>query len=194
MFHRSTRVLRRPITANQTKKKTKNKTKHFNNHNQKRCQCGERGLTVASMLRPAVSSACALVPLRWPCPRTPWWSVRWRWAGQSMAAAASSSSWAGWAYCPACTGSSRAAGELWSLGTRCVSSRSSPSWWRLRRATASGNSSAKVSACEVVAAPPKAAVLQLVSGGDAFRCRRFWWWSHTFWWCVSPLEVCYISL
>lgn len=28
--------------------------------------------------------------------------------------------------------------------------------------------------------PPNAAVLQLVNGGDAFRCRRFWWWSHTF--------------
>lgn len=42
--------------------------------------------------------------------------------------------------------------------------------------------------------PPNAAVLQLVNGGDAFRWRQFWWRSHTFWWCMSPLEACYISL
>lgn len=78
------------------------------------------------------------VCLRWLYPRTAW-SVRgrWQWAGQSRAVAVSSSSWAGWAYCPAYTGSSQAAGGLWSLGTGCVSSPSSPSWWRLRRATAS---------------------------------------------------------
>lgn len=78
------------------------------------------------------------VCLRWPYPRTPW-SVRgaWQWAGQSMAAAASSSSWAGWACCLVYRGSSPAAAALWSLDTGCASSPWSPSWWRLRRARAS---------------------------------------------------------
>lgn len=116
----------------------------------------------------SVSSACAFMALRWPYPRTPWCSVRCRWAGRNMAAAASSSSWAGSAYCPACTGSSRVAGVLWSLDTRCVFSQSSPSWWRLHRAKASANSSTKVRAGQVVTAHPTAAVLQLFDGGNTF--------------------------
>lgn len=103
---------------------------------------------------------CSVTLLRWRCPRTPWPSVRLQWAGQNMAAAASSSSWAEWAYCPACTDSSRAADGLWSPDTKSVSSQSSPSWWHLHRATASGNST-NISICNPVTAVLQESVVVL---------------------------------
>lgn len=75
---------------------------------------------------------------RWRCPRT-LWCVQKPWAGPNMAAAASSSSWAGWACCLVYTDSSPVADELLSLDTELFSSRSFPSWWRRHRATASGD-------------------------------------------------------
>lgn len=76
---------------------------------------------------------------RWRCPRTRWQHGRRQWARPSMAVAASSSSWAGWAYCPVCTDSYLAADELWSLDIKLSFSQSSPSWWRRHIAMASGH-------------------------------------------------------
>lgn len=73
----------------------------------------------------------------WRYPRT---RRGWRrlWAGLSMVVGVSSSSWGGWAYFPAYTGSSQAADELWSPDTGLSSSQSSPSWWHHHLAMASG--------------------------------------------------------
>lgn len=77
---------------------------------------------------------------RWQYPRR-LWSVRWlrRLEGLNREVAVSSSSWAELAYCPVYTDSSLAADEIWSLDTILFSSRSFPSWWRLRTAKASGD-------------------------------------------------------
>lgn len=80
----------------------------------------------------------SMLRLRWRCPRT-LWCVQKPWAGPNMAAAASSSSWAGWACCLVYTDSSPVADELLSLDTELFFSRSFPSWWHLHRATASGD-------------------------------------------------------
>lgn len=76
---------------------------------------------------------------RWRCPRTRWQHGQRQWARPSMAVAASSSSWARWAYCPVCTDSYLAADELWSLDIKLSFSQSSPSWWRRHIAMASGH-------------------------------------------------------
>ncbi len=105
-----------------------------------RSECGGRGLMTVQKSICCVACFClcsAAVFFRWLCPRTPWCFVQQQWAGQNMVVAAFSSSWAGWAYCPAYKDSSQAADELWSPDTKFFSSQSSPSWLHLHRATAS---------------------------------------------------------